>query len=419
MISKEALSSVDPQIYELLGKETERKEYSLELIPSENSVSEAVLEVQGSILTDKYCEGYPGRRYYGGCQYYDEIETLARDRAKELFGAERANVQPHSGANANMAVFFGLLNPGDTIMGLRLDHGGHLTHGSPVNFSGILYNVVAYGVDPETGLIDHDEVERLALEHKPKMIVAGATAYSRQIDWAFFRKVADKIGAKILADVSHYSGLIVGGAYDNPMPHVDVVTTTTHKTLRGPRGGLILCGKEDYKAINKAVFPGLQGGPLMHQIAGKAVAFGEALKPEFKTYAKNVVDNAKALAAGLEEHGLSVLSGGTDSHVLIVDLSKTDYTGAQAEDGLGIANITVNKNTVPNDPRPAAVTSGVRLGTPALTTRGFDTADMKEVAGCVNDAIRAGDNEAELLSVRERVVALCKKRPLFPHRLHS
>ena len=419
MISTESLSQVDPKIAELVQVETKRKEFSLEMIASENCVSEAVLEVQGSILTDKYCEGYPGRRYYGGCQYYDEIEKLARDRAKELFGAERANVQPHSGANANTAVFMALVEPGDTVMGLRLDHGGHLTHGSPVNFSGLFYNIAAYGVNPETGLIEEEEVMRVAKEHKPKLIVAGATAYSRQIDWAMFRRVADEVGAKVLADVSHYAGLIVGGVYDNPYPHVDVVTTTTHKTLRGPRGGLILCKKADYKAINKAVFPGLQGGPLMHQIAAKAVAFGEALKPEFKTYASDVIDNARVLASGLQEKGLKIVSGGTDAHVMILDLTGSGATGADAEEALGVAGITVNKNTIPNDPNPPALTSGVRLGTPALTTRGFDKEDMKVVAECIAEAIAGRDDDAKLAAVNEKVVGLCKKRPLFPHRLEA
>lgn len=417
MISRKSLNEVDPKIAELVRLETERKEYSLELIPSENTTSEAVLEVQGSILTDKYCEGYPGKRYYGGCQFHDEIESLARARAKKMFGAERANVQPHSGANANMAVFFGLLQPGDTIMGLRLDHGGHLTHGSPVNFSGILYDVVAYGVDPETGFIDEQEVESLALKHKPKLIIAGATAYSRQINWKFFREVADKIGAKVLADVSHYSGLIVGGVYDNPYPHVDVVTTTTHKTLRGPRGGLILCRKDDYKAINKAVFPGLQGGPLMHQIGAKAVAFREALQPEFKTYAKNILENARALAKALEERGLSILSGGTDSHVMVINLSETEFTGKEAEEHLGLAGITVNKNTVPNDPRPAAITSGIRIGTPAITSRGFEVSDMTVVADCIAAAIRSKGEASKLEEIREQVKQICIKRPQFPHRL--
>ncbi len=416
-VSRALLSEVDPDISEILKKETERKEFSLELIPSENCVSEAVLEVQGSILTDKYCEGYPGRRYYGGCQYYDEIERLARDRAKEMFGAERANVQPHSGANANMAVYLGLIKPGDTVMGLRLDHGGHLTHGSPVNFSGLLYNVAAYGVNTETGLIEEEEVLRVAKESKPKMIICGATAYSRQIDWEMFRRVADEVGAFLLADISHYAGLVVGGVYDSPVPFADVVTTTTHKTLRGPRGGLILCRKEHYKSINKAVFPGLQGGPLMHQIASKAVAFREALKPDFKDYAAQVVANARALASALQELKLSIVAGGTDSHVMLIDLRETGVNGADAEEALGVAGITVNKNTIPNDPQPPKITSGVRVGTPALTTRGFTTEDMSEVAECIRGAVDAAGDDKKLAAVREKVVGLCKRRPLFPHRL--
>ena len=417
MISQTPLSEFDPEMAELIKAETERKEFSLELIPSENTVSETVLEVQGSILTDKYCEGYPGRRYYGGCQHYDVIETLARDRAKKMFGTERANVQPHSGANANMAVFLGLLEPGDTVMGLRLDHGGHLTHGSPVNFSGLLYNVAAYGVNPETGLIEEEEVMRVAKESKPKMIICGATAYSRQIDWKMFRRVADEVGAYLLADVSHYSGLIVGGVYDNPVPHVDVTTTTTHKTLRGPRGGLILPKKEHYKAINKAVFPGLQGGPLMHQIAAKAVAFKEALQPEFKDYAANVVANSRALATALADLKLKIVAGGTDSHVMLIDLQGTGVNGAQAEESLGLAGITVNKNTVPNDPEPPKVTSGVRVGTPCLTTRGFTTEDMPAVAECIRGAVDGAGDDKKLAAVREKVVELCKKRPQFPYRL--
>ena len=417
MISSAPLSEVDPEISALLDEELKRKEFSLELIPSENCVSEAVLEVTGSVFTDKYCEGYPGRRYYGGCRYYDDVERIARDRAKELFGAERANVQPHSGANANMAVFYGLIKPGDTVLGLKLDHGGHLTHGSPVNFSGRDYNVVAYGVQEESGLLDEDQIMSLAKEHKPKLIVCGATAYSRQIDFEMFRKAADEAGALLLADVSHYSGMIVAGEYPNPVPYADVVTTTTHKTLRGPRGGLIMCKPELYKQINKAVFPGLQGGPLMHQIAAKAVAFGEALKPEFKVYAKQIISNARALAQGLIEGGFNVLTGGTDSHVMVVDFRGTDYTGAQAEETLEAVGITCNKNTVPFDPQPASVTSGIRIGTPAITSRGMTEADMVAIAGFITQAIENAGDEAKLKSIREDVRELCSKYPLYPQKL--
>lgn len=418
MISTAPLKDTDSQIAELVRKETHRKEFSLELIPSENCVSEAVLEVTGSILTDKYCEGYPGRRYYGGCDNYDDIERLARDRAKELFGAQRANVQPHCGSSANMAVIFGLLQPGDTILGPRLDHGGHLTHGCEVNFSGKYFNAIGYGVNADTHLYEIDEIMKLAKEHKPKMIISGATAYSRQFDWAGFRKVADEVGAILMSDVAHYAGLIVGGAYDNAFPYADVVTSTTHKTLRGPRGGIILTNNKDYaKAINKMVFPGIQGGPLMHQIAGKAVAFKEALTDDFKVYAKQVVANARKLAAELKERGIDVLTGGTDSHLMVVDLRSKKCKGSEVEDALGKVGITVNKNTVPNDPQPPKVTSGIRLGTPAITSRGFDEEDMVTVADCIAQAIEKKDNDSQLKEVRDEIVALCKRRPLFPHRL--
>lgn len=418
MISKARLSETDPEIASLIRKETERKEFSLELIPSENSVSQAVLEADGSILTDKYCEGYPGGRYYGGCENYDVIEDIARERAKQMFGAEKANVQPHSGSNANMAVFFGLLKPGDTVLGPRLDHGGHLTHGSKVNFSGKFFNVIGYGVHPETQLFEADEVLRLAKEHKPKMIISGATAYSRQFDWKGFRKAADEVGAILMADVAHYAGLIVGGAYENPINFADVVTTTTHKTLRGPRGGLIVSNNaEVMKAIDKMIFPGIQGGPLMHQIAGKAVAFKEALQPEFKVYAAQIVTNARALAKELMARNFKILTGGTDAHLMVLDLRSRDLSGAEVEDALGKVGITVNKNTVPDDPKPPKVTSGIRLGTPAITSRGFMTEDMTEVAECISLAVEYRNDDAKLAGVRERVVALCKKRPLFPHRL--
>ncbi len=423
MISTEKLSVVDAEIADLIRKETRRKEFSLELIPSENCVSEAVLEAQGSICTDKYCEGYPGKRYYGGCEFHDLIEDLARQRAVQMFGGTAgeilANVQPHCGSSANMAVYFALLKPGDTVLGPRLDHGGHLTHGSPVNFSGKLYNIVSYGVHPETHLFEEEEIRRLALESRPKMIICGATAYSRQFNWAAFRRIADEVGAILMADVAHYAGLIVGGAYDNPLPAVDVVTTTTHKTLRGPRGAIALGKPEQMKAISKAVFPGIQGGPLMHQIAAKAVAFKEALQPEFKVYAHQVVKNARKLAEELKTRGFSIVSGGTDSHLMVIDLRSSPSTGAEVEAALGAVGITVNKNTVPDDPRPYSVTSGVRLGTPAITSRGFDESDMVEVADCIYLAVAAQSDKGKLAAVRERVVELCRKHPLFPYRLNN
>ncbi|MDD2941609.1 MAG: serine hydroxymethyltransferase [bacterium] len=416
MISTKPLREADPEIAKLIEQEIERKEYSLELIPSENIVSEAVLEAAGSILTDKYCEGYPGRRYYGGCEYYDEIEKLACDRALQLFGGEVANVQPHSGSNANMAVYFGLLQPGDTVMGPKLDHGGHLTHGSKVNFSGKFYNIVGYGVDPQTQLYDTDQIVALAKEHKPKMIICGATAYSRQIDFEGFRKAADAAGAYLMADVSHYAGLIVGGVYKSPIDYADVVTTTTHKTLRGPRGGLIIGRTAPMKKISKIVFPGIQGGPLMHQIAAKAVAFREALQPEFKEYAASIIDNARALAAGLQKRGFDIVSGGTDSHVMIIDLRSQGITGDIAEDALGKAGITVNKNTIPDDPQPPARTSGVRIGTPAITSRGFTVSDMDIVADVIVRAITNHDNEAALAAARADVRSLCSRYPLYRHK---
>lgn len=418
MISTKTLAAVDREIADLIKQETERKEYSLELIASENCVSEAVLEATGSILTDKYAEGYPGARYYGGCQYYDVIEDLARDRAKQMFGAQFANVQPHSGANANTAVFFAFLKPGDTILGPRLDQGGHLTHGSKVNYSGKMFNIVAYGVHPETHRWDEDQIRKLAREHKPKLVIAGASAYPRQINWKFFREVADEVGAMTMADVAHYAGLIVGGAYENAMPHMHVVTSTTHKTLRGPRGGLILTNDAELaKAIDKAVFPGLQGGPLMHQIAGKAVAFKEALQPEFKTYAQQVVKNARAMADELVKKDFSLVTGGTDSHKVLIDLRNKDLSGAEVEEALGKVGITVNKNAVPNDPRPPKFTSGIRVGSAALTTRGFTEDDMRQVSRFIADAVASRANEGTLKELREEVRNLCKKRPLFPHRL--
>ncbi len=417
MIATSPLSESDPEIADLIQKETRRKEFSLELIPSENCVSEAVLEANGSILTDKYCEGYPGRRYYGGCDNYDVVESLAIERAKKLFGAEAANVQPHSGSTANMAIYLAFLKPGDTVLGPRLDHGGHLTHGSPVNFSGKLFNIVSYGVHPETHLFEEEEIARLAQEHKPKMIVCGATAYSRRFDWKMFRRIADSVGAIVMADVAHYAGLIVGGAYPNPIPDIDVVTSTTHKTLRGPRGGLIFGTAEALKPINRIIFPGIQGGPLMNHVAGKAVAFKEALSPEFKNYAHAVVANARKLSDSLQQHGFKILTGGTDSHLMVVDLRSQGLKGSEVETALGKVGITVNKNTVPNDPNPPAVTSGVRLGTPAITSRGFTVDDMPFVGEYIAAAVKNREDDSKLATIREKVVDLCKKHPLFPHRL--
>ena len=411
------LSQVDPEIFALVQKETERQEYGLEMIPSENFVSEAVLEACGSILTNKYAEGLPGKRYYGGCEVVDDVERIAIQRTLKLFGADFANVQPHSGAQANQAVFEACVSRGDTVMGMRLDMGGHLTHGSPVNFSGKHYNIVAYGVRESDHLIDPDEVRDLALKHKPKMIIAGATAYSRHIDWAHFRKVADEVGAVLMTDVAHYAGLIAGGAYPSPVPFADIVSTTTHKTLRGPRSGLVM-GREQYqKAINKAVFPGLQGGPHMHTIAAKAVTMHEASRPDFKEYAHQIVANARSLAAGLESAGFKIVSGGTDSHVMLVDLRPVGVIGKDAEAVLGEVGITVNKNTVPYDPQPPAICSGIRLGTPALTTRGMGEADMKHVAAFIRRAMDCRGDAKKIASLKSDVRELSGKFPLYRHRL--
>lgn len=410
------LRDADPIVSELISEERDRKEHSWELIASENCSSLAVREACGSIMTDKYCEGYPGKRYYGGCVYYDEVEKLAIDRACQMFGVEAANVQPHSGANANMAVIFALLNPGDTLLGPRLDHGGHLTHGCKVNFSGKYFNAIGYGVNAETGLYEEEEILRLAREHRPKLVICGASAYPRQINFAMFRRVADEVGALLMADIAHYAGLIVGGVYESPVPFADVVTSTTHKTLRGPRGGIILSSQARMKDFNKMVFPGLQGGPLMHQIAGKAVAFGEALQPSFNDYARNVLENSKCLAQLLTAKGFNLLTGGTDSHMMVLDFRGTVYTGKQVEEHLGKAGITVNKNAVPNDPNPPTVTSGVRIGTAALTSRGFNLKDMEIVAECIARAIRSEGDEAELIAVRQKVKATCQTRPLYEGR---
>lgn len=411
------LAQSDASIFNLIQKETERQEFGLEMIPSENYVSEAVLEANGSILTNKYAEGLPEKRYYGGCHVVDEIEKIAQERAKKLFGCEFVNVQPHSGATANQAAFESILSMGDTIMGLRLDQGGHLTHGHPANFSGKNYKVVAYGVRESDQLVDHDEVRDLALKHRPKLIIVGASAYSRAFDFEFFRKVADESGAFLLADIAHYAGLVAAGEYPSPVPYCDIVTTTTHKTLRGPRSGLIMAREARGKGINKSVFPGLQGGPHMHTIAAKAVAFGEALRPEFKTYANQIIKNARALATELQALGFRIVSGGTDSHLLLVDLRPVDVNGRDAETWLDMVGITANKNTIPYDPQPPTICSGIRLGTPAITTRGMVEADMKEIASCFKAALEARGAEKPIASVRERVKALSSRYPLYQHRL--
>jgi len=417
MTMSDMLAQFDPEIADTIRRETERQEYSLEFIASENFVSERVLEAQGSVLTNKYAEGYPGKRYYGGCQCVDVAEQLAIDRAKQLFGAEHVNVQPHSGSQANMAVYFAVCQPGDTVLGMNLAHGGHLTHGSPVNFSGKLFNIVPYGVKKETGYIDYDEVERLAFEHKPKLIVVGASAYPRALDFPAFRRIADQVGAVIMVDMAHIAGLVATGEHPSPVPYSEFVTTTTHKTLRGPRGGMILCREEFAKKLNSNIFPGIQGGPLMHVIAAKAVAFKEALAPEFKAYSTQVVKNAKALAAGLVKRGFNLVSGGTDNHLMLVDLSGTEITGKVAEETLEKAGITVNKNAVPFDTRSPFVTSGFRIGTPATTTRGLKEAEMDMVAAWIDRALKNIENAAELEVIRNEVRALCKQFPLYAHRL--
>ncbi len=405
------IAKTDPDVASAMEKELERQRRNIELIASENIVSPAVMAAMGSILTNKYAEGYPGRRYYGGCEYVDVVEEIARKRACELFGAEHANVQPHSGAQANIAVYFALLKPGDTILGMNLNEGGHLTHGSPVNLSGKYFNIVPYGVDPETGRIDYEKLMELALQHKPKLIVAGASAYPRAIDFAKFREVADACGAYLMVDMAHIAGLVAAGLHQSPVPYADVVTTTTHKTLRGPRGGMILCREGLAKAIDKAIFPGTQGGPLMHVIAGKAVCFGEALKPEFKEYQAQIVKNAAALASGLTSRGMKLVSGGTDNHLMLLDLRETGVTGKELEHNLDAVYITANKNAIPNDPQKPTITSGVRLGTPAVTTRGFKEDDMDVVADCIYKV--ATDFEGKQDAVRETVMGLCAKYPLY------
>lgn len=405
------LVKVDEEIYSLVEKELEREQDGIELIASENFASEAVMEAMGSYLTNKYAEGYPSKRYYGGCQVVDEVEELARERAKKLFGAEHANVQPHSGSQANMAVYFTILQPGDTVLGMNLSHGGHLTHGSAVNFSGRLYNFVSYGVNKETERIDYEEVRRLALEYKPKLIVAGASAYSRIIDFKKLKEICDEVAAYFMVDMAHIAGLVATGAHPSPVPYADFVTSTTHKTLRGPRGGLILCKEKYAKALDKNIFPGIQGGPLMHTIAAKAVCFKEALQPEFKEYIDRVVKNCKVLAEELVKYDFKLVSNGSDNHLILIDLNNKDITGKDAEKLLDSIGITVNKNTVPNETKSPFVTSGVRIGTAAVTTRGFDEEDMKEVAALINDAIENKDED--LSSLKNRVKALCSKHPLY------
>ena len=407
----ENLVKVDEEIYNLVGKELEREQEGIELIASENFASKAVMEAMGSYLTNKYAEGYPAKRYYGGCQVVDEVEELARERAKKLFGAEHANVQPHSGSQANMAVYFTILQPGDTVLGMDLSHGGHLTHGSAVNFSGRLYNFVSYGVNKETEMIDYEQIRRLALEYKPKLIVAGASAYSRIIDFKKLKDICDEVGAYFMVDMAHIAGLVATGAHPSPVPYADFVTSTTHKTLRGPRGGLILCKEKYAKALDKNIFPGIQGGPLMHTIAAKAVCFKEALQPEFKEYINKVVKNCKLLAEELVKYDFKLVSNGSDNHLILVDLNNKDITGKDAEKLLDSIGITVNKNTVPNETKSPFVTSGIRIGTAAVTTRGFDEEDMKEVAALINDAIENKDEN--LSSLKNRVKALCSKHPLY------
>ncbi len=409
----DALKAADPEIHRLLIAEAERQEYQLEMIASENFVSRAVLQAMGSVLTNKYAEGYPGKRYYGGCEVVDDVESLAQSRLLALFGADHANVQPHSGAQANMAAYFALLDTGDTILGMNLSEGGHLTHGSPVNFSGRLYNVAAYGVGEDDHLIDYGQVRELALKNRPKVIIAGASAYPRSIDFEVFGEIAREVGAKLVVDMAHIAGLVATGDHPNPVPHADIVTSTTHKTLRGPRGGLILSTEEHAKAVNKQIFPGIQGGPLMHVIAAKAVAFEEALRPEFKNYSKSVIANAKALGASLMERGFKLVSGGTDNHLLLVDLRSKGVTGKVAEKVLERGGITVNKNTVPGETESPFVTSGVRIGTPALTTRGLGVSEMRDIATMIDRLISAPDDEGVVKTVRGEVEEMCSRFPLY------
>ncbi|HYA31165.1 MAG TPA: serine hydroxymethyltransferase [Thermodesulfovibrionales bacterium] len=409
----ENIKLVDLEVYEALEKERQREREKIVLIASENYVSDAVLEAQGSIFTNKYAEGYPGRRYYGGCEYADEVENLAIKYTKELFGAEHVNVQPHSGSQANMAVYFAFLKPGDTILGMSLNQGGHLSHGASVNFSGILFKSVSYGVDRKTGYIDYDEVRRIAREHNPQMVVAGASAYSRLLDFKAFAEIAKEVDAYFMADIAHIAGLIAAGIHPSPVPHADFVTTTTHKTLRGPRGGLIMCKAEYGKAIDKMIFPGIQGGPLVHVIAAKAVALKEALGSDFRTYQERIVKNARRLGSELMKKGFSIVSGGTDNHLMLIDLSNTNITGKEAEEVLDIAGITVNKNAIPYDSRPPAVTSGIRLGTPCVTTRGMGEEEMAEIADIISLLLTNSRQPDKIAGMNQRVKTLCKRFPVY------
>ena len=406
-MSFEHLKNSDTEILEIIMREKKRQKNNLELIASENFVSPAVLEAMGSCLTNKYAEGYPAKRYYGGCEHVDEAEVLAIERAKKLFGCEHVNVQPHSGSQANMAVYFTVCKPGDTVLGMNLSHGGHLTHGHPINFSGMMYKIVSYGVRQDNQQIDYEELEKLAMEHKPKMIVAGASAYPRIIDFKKFREICDKCGAVLMVDMAHIAGLVAAGLHPSPVPYADFVTTTTHKTLRGPRGGMVLCKEKYAKDLDKVVFPGCQGGPLMHVIAAKAVAFGEALKPEFKVYTEQVVKNARALASALMNEGFKIVSGGTDNHLMLIDLVDKGITGKSLEKALDLAGITVNKNTIPFDPQKPMVTSGIRIGTPAVTTRGAKEEHMKQIAEFIREVSQNMENAEKLAQVKEKVVKLC------------
>ena len=411
------LKQFDPEIYEAIRLETERQEYKLELIASENIVSEAVLEALGNVMTNKYAEGYPGKRYYGGCEYVDIVENLAIERARKLFSCDHVNVQPHSGSQANMAVYMSVLKPGDTVLGMNLTHGGHLTHGSPVNFSGQLYNIVFYGVRKDNHRIDYDQARDLAKQHRPKMIVVGASAYPRVIDFKAFRDIADEVNAVVMADIAHIAGLIIAGLHPSPVPHAEFVTTTTHKTLRGPRGGMIMCMADYAKVLDKEIFPGIQGGPLMHVIAAKAVALKEALHPSFIEYQKQIVANARVLAVELVGKGYDLVSGGTDNHLMLVDLTKKDITGKEAEEALVKAGITVNKNTIPFETRSPFVTSGIRIGTPAATTKGMKEAEMRIIAGFIDEAMKNRNDEAKLSSIKAKVAELCRRFPFYKNRL--
>ena len=411
MPSFENVKKTDPEIYDAIEKELKRQRNKIELIASENIVSNSVMEAMGSYLTNKYAEGYPAHRYYGGCEYVDIAESLAIERAKKIFGAEHANVQPHSGAQANMAVYFAILKPGDTVLGMNLSHGGHLSHGSQVNSSGMLFNFIPYGVDEKTGRIDYDEVERLAIENKPKLILAGASAYPREIDFKRFKEISDKVGSIFMVDMAHIAGLVAAGLHQNPVEYADIVTTTTHKTLRGPRGGLILCKEQYAKAIDKAVFPGTQGGPLMHVIASKAVCFGEALKPEFKEYQKQIIKNAKVLADELIGYGFNLVSGGTDNHLMLIDLRNKGITGKELEERLDSVGITLNKNSVPFDTEKPSITSGVRIGTPAVTTRGFKEGEMKKIAKLINMTVEEFDTKKD--EIAKEVASICKQFPIY------